>query len=143
MPAENPYSAPVVDVVADAGSQVVNPVRGPKPPLLAVAKETFLAWEKLRLIYVGVLTFIVLALVSLFEPRLFGHLPFWKSCIAGAIFVNICYLAGPVTDTILSWVYFRSLGMRWTLFSTGLIIASFMAIVGTLVEIAFFDFRLD
>ncbi|MGF1580685.1 MAG: hypothetical protein ACFCD0_15085 [Gemmataceae bacterium] len=68
----------------------------------ATAMEVFFAWEKMRVAYNGILVCCSLALGALFgtitEPG------FWPLCIAGAIFLNVCYCVGPVMEGYMVWI---------------------------------------
>ncbi len=68
----------------------------------ATATEVFLAWEKLRLVYNG-----VLILCSLVLGVLCGtitDLEFFALCMIGAVVMNVCYCLGPVLEGYLVWM---------------------------------------
>ena len=109
--AANPYSAPQADDSSKVDRQDVSP----PDSLGKIGKRVFLAWEKLRLAYIGILvTFTIL--IGL--PQL-GQLGFWVLAIFGGIVANLCYFLGPIVETYVTWLGFRSLAVRWTMFVLG------------------------
>ena len=119
----NPYTSPQADTVISS-SDSENVV---EPTLLQIAKRVFLDWEKMRLIYIGVLVAFTL-LVGFSE---LGNPVFWGVSIVGAIIANLCYFLGPIVDTYVSWLGFRSVALRWTMFVLG----TLLTMAGVLVTI--------
>ena len=119
----NPYTSPQADTfVSSSDSEGVA-----ESTLLQVAKRVFLDWEKMRLIYIGVLVAFTL-LVGFSE---LGNPVFWGVSIVGAIIANLCYFLGPIVDTYVSWLGFRSVALRWTMFVLG----TLLTMAGVLVTI--------
>jgi hypothetical protein len=85
---ENPYTPP-------AGSASPKPAPEEPPQHLgAIARPIFLAWEKLRLVYIAVLAFAALGMATLEPQQVLASLEFWRSVIVGAIAANLCFFAG-------------------------------------------------
>ena len=107
----NPYTTPQADTVVprDNGDDVVERTLG------KIAKRVFLDWEKMRLAYVGILV----AFTLLLGWSDLGKPIFWGTSIFGAIIANLCYFLGPIVDTYVSWLGFRSLALRWIMFTLG------------------------
>jgi uncharacterized protein involved in cysteine biosynthesis len=102
---------------------------GTEPPidetLLGIARNVFLAWEKLRVLYLGILTLLVLLLVG-FSGIL--NLSLMISIVFGAFFANVFYFAGPVVDTYIRWLGYRNSWPRWVMFIGGTILSIVLAI---------------
>lgn len=136
----NPYSAPIT--VTPIGDADESNVTDSATSLGLIARETFIAWEKLRLIYNGVLFLFTAATVTFFHPELWGLGKFWMLAMFGAIFANLCYFAGPIVDTYVSWLGFRSKAFRQTLFWLGALTGSFLAFV-SIAALSFSFMNLD
>ena len=115
-PADNPYASPAEAEIAYS----------PFPPGES-AKEVFVAWEKLRIIYNSVLAVISLTaahawLAFLSIEDLLGLL------FQGAIGANVCFCLGPVIEGYLSLIGINRGKARIGLFVLGTMIASLLAI---------------
>ena len=110
---ENPYSAPISDPLKSAAVEpaVVSDSIWP------VAKRTFLAWEKLRLVYNGILIFMSVA-YALAWSSLFT-IEFWLVAIFGAIVCNVCFMLGPILETYIAWLGFRTRELRLVFLTLG------------------------
>ena len=108
---KNPFSAPQSDTPAAIAGQDVSATN----TLGQIAKRVFLDWEKMRLAYNGILV----AFSLLIGWRQMGSLDFWVVAVLGAIGSNLCYFLGPVFDTYITWLGYRSLGIRWAVFALG------------------------
>lgn len=117
---DNPY-APAVETSLPLESQQVS--------LLLIAKQTFLAWEKLRLVYLAVLVPFTLLLTG---EALFQVEVFWL-VIGGGVFANLCYFAGPLVETYVRWLGYQQRWPRWCLFITGTLFTMALAIVSLAV----------
>ena len=108
----NPYSAPLAQEDFSNGDRqdVV-----PQTTLGQIGKRVFLEWEKLRLVYIGILvTFTVLIGLSQL-----GHPGFWLVAVFGGVVANLCFFTGPIIETYVTWLGFRSVAIRWVMFVAG------------------------
>ena len=71
-------------------------------PFRQIARRTFIAWEKLRLIYLFVLAAVTLFLLEMF--RLTTEPAAWFDVMAGTVVANILYLLGPACETYVRWL---------------------------------------
>lgn len=95
-PADNPFAPPTADTPSGM-------TRSQSPVSLgAIARATFLAWEKLRWLYVAVLVALTLLLGLLGGAELFTSRRFWFVAVEGAVAANVCYLAGPAAETYIT-----------------------------------------
>ncbi len=118
----NPYAAPPSEPIAE--SPQIKAVS--TDSLDAIARRTFYAWEKLRIVYIGVLVLITLGFVGL--RRLWG-LELSFTMIVGAVGANVCFFAGPVVETYVVWLGYRGKRLRYVLFSAGLALSIGLAVV--------------
>ena len=73
----------------------------------AVARPVFLRWERLRLPYNAILA----ALTLWWHGRMLTVWMVWILLALCAFGANVCFLAGPLVESYLAWLGFRS---RWT-----------------------------
>ena len=88
----------------------------PAVPFRVVARAVFLSWEKLRLLYLGILapwTLLLVAGAGLRRPGL------WLTVALGAVFANACYFAGPLLETYARWLGAEGVWLRRLLFAGG------------------------
>ncbi|TWT92412.1 hypothetical protein [Stieleria varia] len=118
----NPYAPPTETVETSQ-----------RATLPEVAKPIFLIWEKLRLIYIAVLGMITagaLVMHQISTPVTGKEMQEALGAVLfGAIFANLCYFAGPVIETYITWLGYRGLALRWALFITGTAFAGLLALV--------------
>ena len=108
---DNPFSAPQADA-----PEAIAVKEMPHPQTLGqIGKRVFLQWEKMRLAYNGILVVFTL----LIGVPLLGRFEFWVVAFFGAVASNLCYFLGPIFDTYVSWLGFRSNAVRWTVFTLG------------------------
>jgi len=119
MNSENPYSSPP--------ALSVSPPDSVPSTFGGIARSTFLAWEKLRLVYVGLLAAVTLLLAALDPSRSFTSLRFWIPVVEGAVVANVCYFAGPIIETYVTWLGFRGRWLRYTLFVLGTLFSIMLA----------------
>lgn len=122
---ENPYASstlPATDELAVA----------PPSSLGVLARGIFLAWEKLRLIYIAILGLVTLSLVMMETDVLFSP-GFWGTVLEGAVFANVCFFAGPVIETYVTWLGFKAKWLRPTMFLLGMGLSCLLTfgVVGT------------
>jgi hypothetical protein len=117
----NPYSPPAVDVTPSErlfdGDH--------EHTLSEIARATFLAWERLRIIYIGVVGVFTLLFAG---PNLvrFGTL---VAIFEGAVVANICYFAGPTVETYVRWLGYQGNWVRWAMFIGGTLLTSLLAVI--------------
>ncbi len=118
---ENPYSTPTSgtqSLSATGEDYCENP-----STLASIAKPTFLAWERMRVVYIvllGALT-LILAVRSLARFRTLFLIA------EGAIVANVCYFAGPIVETYVRWLGYDRKWVRWLLFLSGTTLVAILA----------------
>lgn len=126
---ENPYqSSQVADfnsMAENLAGHAKNNNREDPNSLLGIARQTFLAWEKLRLIYIGILGAFCLAVVAINGWLSIGML---IALVAGGLFANLCYFAGPLIETYVRWLGYHGHALRWGLFVSGTLLTALLAI---------------
>lgn len=93
--------------------------------LLAIARSVFLAWEKLRIAYVVILTLLTVLLIGLsgiLDLRLL------RLIILGAVVANVGFFAGPTIETYVRWLGYNKAWPRWFMFLAGTLLAMLLAI---------------
>jgi hypothetical protein len=115
----NPYSAP-------QSLESVSFLNEPELSLLTLARSVFICWEKLRIVYCGLLMVVTMFILGIFdnEDRRIVIL-----IIKGAIAANVLYFAGPIIDTYVRWLSYKSAWPRWLLFCSGTLLAMFLTAV--------------
>jgi hypothetical protein len=110
----NPYSSPL----AEPGKPVPS-----GQPLREIARATFLAWERLRMIYIAVLGVLTLLL----GWGSFGSFEYWLTVVGGAVVANVCFFAGPIVETYVTWLGYQGKWLRTSLFLIGTIFSCILA----------------
>jgi hypothetical protein len=101
-----------------------------------IAVPVFLAWEKLRLVYVGLLAGLTILLSLLDITHMLLAVDFWIDVVAGAVITNVCYFAGPAVETYVAWLGYRPQWLRMTLFVTGSVFSCLAVILFILSVLA-------
>ena len=118
---ENPYSSPT-----DTSTETTLATEDEAiPALLTIARQTFLAWEKLRVVYVAVLAVITILLIApsgFLNPRLL------LLTAEGAVIANIAYFAGPTIETYMKWLGYDRAWPRWVMFAGGTLFSIILAV---------------
>lgn len=91
--------------------------------ITSFAKPVFLKWEKLRIVYNLIL--LVILLISripamgnnIFEPWALG------SWLVGAVLANLCFFLGPLSETYIAWLGWRSVGVTVIIFAVGVLVS--------------------
>jgi len=115
---ENPYSSPAAASEPDHAVVVEcdNSVSG-------LARRIFLAWERLRILYIALLALLtlILARTQLFDPDMLALIA------GGAIVSNLFYFAGPIVETYITWLGYNGKRIRWLLFAGGTLMTAMVA----------------
>ncbi|MEZ6077097.1 MAG: hypothetical protein R3C56_15945 [Pirellulaceae bacterium] len=125
---DNPYSSPTTDTTI--GRKPSTAASGVS--IAAVAKPVFIAWERLRVVYVvllGVFT-IVLAIPGVIYNG--SQLLTFRGLIMiaeGAIVANVCFFAGPILETYVRWLGYDRKWVRWFLFAGGTVLTAILALI--------------
>ncbi|MBL8870309.1 MAG: hypothetical protein JNK90_10980 [Planctomycetaceae bacterium] len=114
---DNPYSSPVVEL------QPTIPASNPNS-LSEIARATFLAWEKLRLIYIGILGIWTL----LISGRHIASVEILSLVIVGGLISNVLYFAAPIVDTYVRWLGYTGTWVRILLFVAGTLVTMIFAL---------------
>ncbi|MFN7875851.1 MAG: hypothetical protein ACK5PB_11070 [Pirellula sp.] len=93
--------------------------------LLSIARGVFLVWEKLRVIYLVILSLLTISLVGF--SGVFD-LPLVQSIVFGAVVANVLYFAGPIVDTYIRWLGYKHSWPRWTMFVGGTLLSIVLTI---------------
>jgi hypothetical protein len=115
----NPYATPT----AELGSESQSPPLTVEPGLLTIARATFLAWERLRIVYVVLLGALCVLLAG-------PHLLHFKTPVMlaeCAILANLCFFAGPLMETYARWLGYSGRWVRWALFINGTLLTAVLA----------------
>ena len=117
----NPYQAPLqAELVPSKPTRQSN--------LIQIGKDAFLHWEKLRLVYIAICGAVTLIAMMLFKLPL-GKIEHWGFIIFGGIVANVCYFAGPVVETYLTWLGFNPKPFRAFAFILGVSFTSVCAVL--------------
>ncbi len=124
----NPYSVPSGEVLPPS-TLTSDSDNASSNSFAATAREIFLAWEKLRLFYVGVLAVVTLALGAMIPNGGMASARFWIVVVEGAIFSNVCFFAGPIVETYLAWLDQRPNWLRIAMFLAGTTVSILIVLV--------------
>lgn len=97
----------------------------PDRSLLTIARNVFLAWEKLRVVYVIILGSVTVMLTGL---SLNVDLPLLRLIVLGAVTANVMYFVGPTTETCVQWLGYSRPWLRWLLFVGGTLLSVLLTI---------------
>jgi hypothetical protein len=92
-------------------------------------RDVFLRWERWRIAYNLALVGLVIVLAVTFGGSESDWGRFVVQCVWGAIVANICYFAGPITDSYLRWLGIHYRVIAPLLFACGLVFAMGLAAV--------------
>ena len=126
MEENNPFAAPTSDGNAEK-TLPASELTGFQT-LSAMAVPIFLGWEKLRLIYIGVLV-VASVFAALMHNGLIHTFDFLACAIFGAVVTNVCYFAGPIVEAYLTWLKLKPLKLRIGLFVVGTIFSTVLAML--------------
>ncbi len=91
-----------------------------EPSLWPEFRATFLAWERLRIVYNVVLVALTCISVLGSQPQHGLDPGFWLSAVVAGLAANVCYFLGPVAACYLRWLGVRSAMLTPLLFGLGL-----------------------
>ena len=107
---ENPYKTPI------ASAELQRQPNTSASLILGVAKPIFIKWELLRIAYCLICLIGVLVSMSVcnrfpsglfidrqVDPALLG----WESYILYGLIANVCFFAGPIVETYVTWLGFK------------------------------------
>lgn len=117
---QNPYTAPVTTSNDDDLARPTHVASS----LLEIARRTFLAWEKLRLVFIVILGLLVIVVAG---PNL-RQAKTLVLIIEGAVVANVCYFAGPIVESYARWLGYQGKWLRRVLFTLGTILVMLLAI---------------
>ncbi|MFK7768571.1 MAG: hypothetical protein AB8B55_15215 [Mariniblastus sp.] len=126
MDKENPFSSPMPQYDTEQNSLAFEDQLDSANSFFALARPIFLAWEKLRLIYIGILVVCTL-LAAAVNSSLLNTFDFWAAAIFGAIVTNLCFFAGPIVESYLTWLKINAARLRLPLFMLGTILSCAVA----------------
>ncbi|MEZ6035647.1 MAG: hypothetical protein R3C17_21320 [Planctomycetaceae bacterium] len=118
---DNPYSSPAIDIPPHTVAAI--PPSVSSNSLAALAKPTFLAWERLRILFIFVPGLVTVLLAG----RNIAALRTLVLIAEGAIVANICYFAGPIVETYVRWLGYEGKWVRWFLFVGGTTLTTILA----------------
>lgn len=117
---ENPYSSPTTTTFADSSAP-----KSSERSLLTIARTVFLAWEKLRVVYVIILSVVTLMLTG---TTGFSNWQVLRLIIEGAVVANVAYFAGPTIETYIRWLGYERMWPRWLMFGSGTLLSIVLAV---------------
>lgn len=93
--------------------------------MLSIARAVFLAWEKLRIVYVIILSLVTLILTG---SAGFSDLRILRLIAEGAVVANVAYFAGPIVETYVRWLGYERMWPRWLMFESGTLLSIVLAV---------------
>lgn len=117
---ENPYSSPTTTTFTDSSAP-----KSSERSLLTIARTVFLAWEKLRIVYVIILSVVTLMLTG---ATGFSNWQVLRLIIEGAVVANVAYFAGPTIETYIQWLGYERMWPRWLMFGSGTLLSIVLAV---------------
>ena len=117
---ENPYSSPTTTTFTDSSAP-----KSSERSLLTIARTVFLAWEKLRIVYVIILSVVTLMLTGVTG---FSNWQVLRLIIEGAVVANVAYFAGPTIETYIQWLGYERMWPRWLMFGSGTLLSIVLAV---------------
>ena len=106
--------------LANQSAVPLRDIRAAEPTFM----EVFFAWEKLRILYNGLLILVVLV-------RIESNLQLFFFFLEPAIYANLCFCAGPVAEGYLTLIGLPRQQFRWLIFWVGFFITFALAIIYT------------
>ena len=122
----NPYSPSTSDATV-----AICPRNSTDVSTVTLAKRVFLAWERLRVLYIALLGALTVLLAAPGVIHNGSQLFTFRGMIMlveGAIVANMCYFAGPAIETYVRWLGYERYWVRWILFVGGTLLTAVLAI---------------
>ncbi len=94
-------------------------------------------WERLRLLYNGLLAVEVLILTLPNASAYWSRPRFQEFLISSALGANLCFCAGPIVTAYAYWIGLRNRAVAYTLFTLGML----LSMVLTAELLAFWGFK--
>lgn len=117
---ESPYVAPANSSMDDSGSR-----KSSERSLLNLGRDVFLAWERLRIVYLIILALVTLTLAG---PTVFSNWRLVRLIIKGSVAANVAYFAGPTIETYVRWLGHERTWPRWVMFGCGTLLSVFLTV---------------
>lgn len=95
-------------------------------------RTTFLHWEKLRIIYNMVLVALTCIATFGLKPELALDPGFWLLAIGAGLAANVCFFAGPLSESYIRWLGYRSAVLTYGLFGAGMAFSSAVTLVAAI-----------
>jgi hypothetical protein len=118
----NPYATTSLE----SGDPAALPGSADRASLMEILRQTFLAWERLRIVYIALLALLTLLLAGQNLLRIQTLV----MIVEGAIVANVCFFAGPITESYIHWLGYEGKWVRWFLFIAGTFLTAILAIAG-------------
>ena len=99
------------------------------------ARDVFLKWEKLRLIYnADLLIVAVILIAATVRSRVILFLVLFQ-CVLGCVAANVLYFAGPGLEAYLNWLGFQRRWVTLLLFIAGMGLSMLLAAASLMVVV--------
>lgn len=96
-----------------------------------LARRIFIAWERLRLVYNAILAITVICVATVayvqYQPTSIPLSGFFGT-IVPVVGANLCFFAGPIVETYVAWLGFRTETLRLVLMFFGTALSMMIAI---------------
>lgn len=86
-------------------------------------RPIILKWEKLRILYNVILALILILSAGPAMGWHFFHPVVLLIWLIGAVLANLCFLTGPLVESYIAWLGFRSRAVTAVLFVVGVLIS--------------------
>ena len=99
---------------------------------LETTRQIFRRWERLRIAYNLILVVLVVVVTLTARRDDTDWYQLVAKCSVGAIVANMLYIAGPIFESYLNWLGFRSRATTSIIFVAGLLCAMILATLSVL-----------
>ncbi len=104
-----------------------------EPSLWPEFRATFLAWERLRIVYNIVLVALTCISVLGTQPQQGLDPGFWLAAAGAGVAANVCYFLGPGLECYLRWLGLRNAMLTSLLFGLGLAFSMLITLAAALI----------